>query len=394
MMRLGILPKDAKFNSPIWLHAVSVGEIMAARPLIEGLRILYPETRFFISTVTPTGNKIARGMAKKDDFVAYLPLDISFIVKKVVNKIEPRLFVVMETEIWPNLISCLQKRNVPIIIVNGRISDRSFKGYLSIKFLLKPVLHKINLFCVQTRLDSERLMHLGVLENRIQITGNMKFDVKNISDVAENKSTDFKLRLGIEPREKVLIAASTHQQEEGIILGVYKELLANFPNLKLLIAPRHPERTNEVDKIVMQNGFTPLRVSQLAGLPVSGLKGQTILILDTVGQLLNFYSIADIVFVGGSLIKKGGHNILEPAALGRPVIFGPHMFNFRDIASLFLENKAGILVHNKEELKINIRELLDNPERVAELTQRAKALVIKNQGATQRNLECIRMLLN
>jgi len=420
MMRLGILPKNIEFNRPIWIHAVSVGEVMAAKYLIEELRMVYPAQRLFISTVTPTGNKIAQSIAKGTDFVAYLPLDLSFIVKSVVDKINPLLFVAMETEIWPNLMSYLYKKNIPIIIANGRVSDHSFKGYLSIKFLLKPVLNKINLFCVQTHQDAERLMRLGVLGDRIQTTGNMKFDLQDYTDSPANLSdsrrdpalrekvnyTDFRLKLGLSFDEKLMVAGSTHRGEEEIILSVYKELLTDFPNLKLLIAPRHPERTGDIEKIVVKNGFNSVKVSELnrqmpplaaprhsavAGRPADW---QTVFILDTVGRLLDFYIIADIVFVGGSLVKKGGHNILEPAALGKPVIFGPHMFNFRDIAGLFLDKKAGILVYNKEELKIKIKELLNNPIRVNELSQRAQALILQNKGATRRNLEYIKRLLS
>lgn len=388
-MRLGILPQNIQLNRPIWIHAVSVGEVMAAKYLIEKLRIAYPDRRFVISTVTPTGNKIAKTIAKEADFVAYLPLDLGFIVKSVVDRINPLLFVAMETEIWPNLISYLYKKNIPVVIVNARISDRSFKGYLSIKLLLRPILDKINLFCVQTQTDAERLARLGVLRDRIQITGNMKFD-----NLAQGRdSADYRLKLGLKDDEKFIVAGSTHDGEEEIILDVYKDLLADFPTLKLLIAPRHPERTNQIEKIVIKNGFNSLRVSQLnSKLPTPN--SQPIFILDTVGQLLDFYRIADIVFVGGSLIRKGGHNILEPAALGKPVVFGPHMFNFRDIASLFLENRAGILVRDKEGLKVNIRGLLNNPERIGELSRNARSLILQNQGATVRNLEYIKTILS
>ena len=391
-MRFGILPRGLELNKPIWIHAVSVGEAMAVQNLVKELRIAYPDKRFFISTVTPTGNKIARSIAKETDFVSYFPLDLSFIIRSFVDKVKPSLFIITETEIWPNLISYLYKKNIPVIVVNGRISDHSFKGYLSIKFLLKPILNKINLFCAQAHQDGERLMQLGVLQDRIKITGNMKFDLQDYTDFKKDY-TDLKVKLGMGNEERFFVAGSTHPKEEEIILGAYKELLSDFPNLKLLIAPRHPERAKQVEKLITRYDFKPIKISQLSLLPIIyNLK--PIFILDTVGQLLNFYGIADIVFVGGSMIKKGGHNILEPAALGKPVLFGPYMFNFRDIAGLFLDKKAGILVHNKEELKMNIRELLNNPDRAVVLTQRAKALIMQNQGATRRNLEYIKMLLN
>lgn len=390
-MRLGILPEGLELNRPIWIHAVSVGEVMAVKKLIAELRAAYPDKRIVISTVTPTGNKIAQSIAGDNDSVIYLPLDLSFIVRKVVEKINPSLFIMAETEIWPNLISYLARRKMPILLVNGRISERSFKGYLSIRFLIRPLLKKINLFCVQTKTDAQRLLRLGVLENRIKITGNMKFDIQNYAD-AKKDYPDYKLKLGLGPKEKFLVAGSTHPGEEEIILGAYKKLLGEFAQLRLLIAPRHPERAKEIEKIALKNGFSCVFISHLDLRPDT-LTSKPIFILDTIGRLMDFYNIADIVFVGGSFIKKGGHNILEPASFGKPVIFGPHMFNFRDIASLFLENKASLLVRNKEELELNIRDLLNNTARASGLSQAAGALILQNQGATQRNLEYIRNYL-
>lgn len=392
-MRLGILPSGLKLNEPIWIHAVSVGEVMAVKNLLRELKLAYPDKRFFISTVTPTGNKIARAIAKETDFVSYFPLDLSFIVRSVVDKIKPSLFIIMETEIWPNLISYLYQKDIPIVLVNGRLSDRSFKGYLSIKFLLKPILSKINLFCVQTRSDAERLLCLGVSADRIQITGNMKFDNADYSDKKIADSLDkYKTLLGLSKEEKLWVCGSTHPGEEEIILDVHKKLLGEFPQLKLLIAPRHPERAGQIEKIVSRLGFHTVFTSALPYKPCNCIS-KPIFILDVIGELVYFYNIASIVFVGGSLIKKGGHNILEPASLGKPVIIGPYMFNFRDITGLFLENKACILTHNREELLANIKDLLRNPDRSIELSLRAKAIILQNQGATARNLEYIKKYL-
>ena len=239
-MRLGILPEDLELNQPIWLHAVSVGEVMATRKVIAELRVTYPDKKFLVSTVTPTGNKIAKGIARPSDFVSYLPLDLSFIVRYVVDRIKPSLFVIMETEIWPNLISYLYRKNIPIILVNGRISNRSFGGYRIIKFLFKPLLNKINLFCVQTKVDAERFLRLGVPQEKIKITGNMKFDIADL----KKDYTDYRLKLGLDAQERLLVAGSTHPGEEEVILSIYKELLRDFPDLQLLIAPRHPERAS------------------------------------------------------------------------------------------------------------------------------------------------------
>ncbi len=385
LSRFGILPKDLKLDQPIWVHAVSVGEAIVVRGLISELRKAYPEKKFFISTVTTTGNKIAKTIVGDSDFVTYLPLDFSFIVKSVLNKIRPSLLILAETEIWPNLISSLATRNIPIIVVNGRISDSSFRGYLMIKFLLKFILNKVSLFCVQSQRDAQRLSCLGVSSDKINITGNMKFDVTDY--------TDFRRKPGlISPKEKLLVAGSTHPGEEGIILNVYQGLIREFPDLRLLIAPRHPERAKDIEKIVIKYGFMPFGISQLNGQTGEQANRQTVFILDTIGQLINYYAIADIVFVGGSLVKKGGHNILEPAFLGKPILFGPHMFNFCDIAELFLKNQAAILAHNPRELKEKIKDLLNNSSRAMQLSWRSKKLILENQGATQRNLNLIKNL--
>ena len=406
--RLGILPKDLKLGRPIWIHAVSVGEVMAVRGLIGELTKNYPDNKIVISTVTSTGNKIAKGSARECDFVTYLPLDFSFIVRMVVGKIRPALFIIAETEIWPNLISCLYSKNIPIAVVNGRISDSSFRGYLMIKFLLKPILNRISLFCMQTERDAQRLIRLGVSGNKINVTGNMKFDARDYTDERIADYTDERMELGLKDKEKLLVAGSTHPGEEEIVLGVYKKLLAEFTYLRLLIAPRDPERAKEVEGIVIKYGFLVQRVSRLAGERVSGFAGlpvsrlnrhtgtpahrQTVFILDTVGHLVDYYAVSDLVFVGGSLIRKGGHNILEPASLGKPILFGPHMFNFRDIAELFLENQAAQSVRNRDELAQKLRDLLNDSSKALQFSRRAKGLIRENQGATQKNLGLIKNL--
>jgi len=391
LLRFGILPKDLAIDRPIWIHAVSVGEAMAVKALAAELRAIYPDKRFVISTVTPTGNKIARGLAKDGDFVTYLPFDFSFIVKSVIDKINPSFFIIAETEIWPNLISYLHKKNIPISVVNGRISDSSYRGYFMIRFLLKPILDKISLFCVQTNSDAERFKGLGVPEEKIKITGNMKFDIEDYAD-SKKDYADYRKRLDLEFSGKLLVAGSTHPGEEEIILNVYKDSLSEFPYLKLLIAPRHPERAQEIANLIRKFGFETRMISLSNSQTVKQSDSQTVFILDTMGQLINYYAIADIVFVGGSLIKKGGHNILEPASFAKPILFGPYMFNFRDIAELFLINQAAILVNNQEELKVKIKEFLGAPAQTQQMGQRAKELILDNAGATKRNAQLIKKL--
>jgi len=411
LSRLGILPGDLKLDRPIWIHAVSVGEAMAVRGLLRELKKEFKQKDFVISTVTATGNKIARGMAEDKDLVTYLPLDFSFVVNRVINKIKPGLFIIAETEIWPNLISCLYKQNIPIALVNGRISDSSFRGYLSIKFLLRPVLNKITVFCVQTECCALRLERLGVLKDKIHITGNMKFDVEDYAECSYSSSgpsasrsdtafmshstrdTDLRKKLGLGFQGKLWAAGSTHPGEEEIILHTHKQLIADFQDLKLLIAPRHPERASDIENIILKFGFKPCRISQLDEQTNRRTGEQEVFILDTIGQLMPHYAVADIVFVGGSLVAKGGHNILEPVSLDKPVLFGPHMFNFRDIAELFFSNQGAILVHNQRELTGKIKFLLNNPFAREAMVKRARQLLLQNQGATQKNLEYIRGLI-
>ena len=397
LMRLGIFSDEQRKHlagkRPIWLHAVSVGEALASKALLEELHKAYPDTQMVISTVTPTGNKIARKIAQEKDFVFYLPFDVSFIVKKVVRLINPRLVIIAETEIWPNVIRCLYKRAIPIITVNARISDGSFKGYRLIKFLIKPVMNTINAFCVQTETDANRLVALGVIDEKIKITGNMKFDTSALraSDPAIREE-EYRKKLGLGERERLLVAGSTHPGEEEIILEVYKKLLNEFSDLKLLIAPRHPERAKELAQLVLSCNLDAVFISKLRGTIEEG-RGTKVFILDTIGQLKDFYAASDIVFIGGSLIKKGGQNILEPAALAKPIVCGAYMFNFRDITALFLKNHACIMAHNKEELFKNIADLLRNPKERDALGARAKALIAQNQGATMRNMEYIKKLM-
>lgn len=382
--RLGRLPKDLDLGRPIWVHAVSVGEAMSIKELVAELRQEFPVLRFIISTVTPTGNNVVKSFARRQDFVTYLPFDFSFIVNKVIERVNPKVFIIVETELWPNLIRCLFKRNIPIVVVNCRISDSSLGGYKAFKFLFKPLLNKINLFCCQSNQDAARLEMIGANKNNIRVTGNMKFDLKAASASFEDAG------LKLDDSEELLVAGSTHPGEEEIILQIYKTLRKSHPELRLLIAPRRPERAREVAEIARKNGFDYQFVSGMSG---QNVQSPVVFILDTIGKLVSFYAIADIVFMGGTMIKKGGHNIIEPAALGKPVIFGQYMFNFRDIAFQFVESNCAVMAHNEKELEEKISFFLDNPESAAELGRRAQALVARNRGATHRNIELIKQII-
>lgn len=385
--RLGFLPEDLELDRPIWVHAVSVGEAVAARGLIEELRAAYPRKQFVISTVTPTGNRIARSIAQEGDFATYLPLDFNFIVRHVIDTLRPCLFIIVETELWPNLIAHLARRRIPLVMVNGRISDRSFSGYRRARFLFKPLLKKVALFCVQGERDASRLEALGVGREAIRVAGNMKFDIR--IEYAGGEA-EVRQRLGLGDTARLLVAGSTHPPEEEIILEAYRSVCKEFPGLRLLIAPRHPERAFEVMRMVRCRGATPVRMSQHGSARLDADSGKNVFILDTVGELLQFYACADIVFVGGSLARKGGHNILEPASFAKPILTGPHLYNFPDIAELFIAGGGCIVVRTPAQLVERIGELLRDPAAAGRLGEAGRSLIRAHQGATRRHAELLR----
>ena len=388
LARLGILPKGLNLAGAVWIHAVSLGEAVSVRGIYEGVKKEFSSKRAVFSTVTLTGNKIAKSYCQAGDFVTFLPLDFSFLVRNFIKRVRPSVFIAAETEIWPNLISYLFQEKVPVIVVNARISDSSFRGYMLVRMLIKPILNKVTLFCAQSEEDARRLIILGVEDKKIKVTGNIKFDAAK-SLPSDFNVQNYRKKLGLAKEDKVFVAASTHSPEEEQILSVYKDLVGDLSNLKLILAPRHPERFSEISVLVKKYGFNPVSINSLEGKQHAISKGD-IFILDFIGQLVYYYAIADVVFVGGSLAKKGGHNILEPAAQGKPVIFGPNMFNFRDITDLFIKNHAGIQVKGSDELRNKIKILFKKPELAAGLCRSADALILRNKGATLRNLEYIK----
>jgi len=386
ILRLGMLPRNIKFSRPIWLHAVSVGEILSSKPLLAKIRQLYPDRQIVISTITSTGNKIAQGLIQDKDFVFYLPLDLSFIVRRVIKRINPAVCIILETEIWPNVISCLNKEGIPIALVNARISDKSYGKYKLVRFIFKPILGKINIFCVQSKTDAERFISLGVDEDKVKVAGNMKFDIQKTDSVRQGTDLTFS------EKDKLIVAGSTHPGEEEIVLRVYKKLLAESSDLKLLIAPRHPERAKEIAGLVSMYNFTPVLVSGFRA-RAQQAQANPVFILDTVGQLASLYALATVVFVGGSLVKKGGHNVIEPAYFSKAIIVGPYMHNFNDITDCFLKTNALVMVNNENEFKNSLELLLKNDAKRNSLGENAYKLIQTQQGAVQKNLEQISIFL-
>ena len=367
----------AASKGAIWIQAVSVGEVATCAGLIKKLKERFPDKKIVLSTITKTGNNLARRLFRDDAVIIYFPLDLSWIVKKVIALVDPCLYVMVETEIWPNVIKEISRRGVPSMIINGRISDRSFGKYRLAKPFLSGTMKRVGVFCMQSVKDAERIMGLGAPKDRVRVTGNMKFDVEVSIDAGRPES--LKRSMGMADDHMLLVAGSTHRGEETAVLEAFKMLSSEFPRLKLLIAPRHIERSGEVEDAARSAGFDPVLVLSI--------RNSNVFILDMIGQLRDVYSIATIVFVGGSLVPHGGQNPVEPAALGKPVIFGPHMFNFREISASLLDSGAAILIKGPKELSGSIKSLLLDPVKRSEMAKRAGSVIADKRGATDRNIK-------
>ena len=390
--RLGYLPVSFNLDGDesIWVHAVSVGEVLSARPLISELRARYPKLRLFLSTTTLTGQQLARRSVSDVDAVFYFPFDWTFTARRTLNVVRPRLFVMTETEIWPNLLRECQKRGVKTIVVNGRISYRSFPRYRLIRPFMKRVLRDIDRFCVQGEETSRRLLALGADPGRVTVTGSLKFDSLE-SSPTPGRGRERVLRFfRVPPGRPVIIAGSTLKGEEEPVIRAFNRVRASGVNALLVIAARHPERFDEVERLCRHEGLSVVRRTEL---PIDAEPRADAVVLDTIGELAQLYQIATVVFIGGSLVPAGGHNILEPALYGKPIVFGPHMQNFGEIADTFLSNGAAIQVRTAGDLEDSMLSLIGDPVRRARVGAAARALVESNRGARDRTLAVIRDLL-
>ena len=383
--RLGYLPVSFNLDGDdsIWVHAVSVGEVLAARPLIAELRRRYPRLRLFLSTTTLAGQQLARQGVTDVDGVLYFPFDWAFSVRRTLNHVKPRLFVMIETEIWPNLLRECRRRGIPTVLVNGRISYRSFPRYRLIRPLFRHVLADVDRFCVQGGEAARRLEELGADPARITVTGSLKFDALDVIPTPGRGRERVLRFFRMSPNRPVLVAGSTLQGEEAAIVRAFNRLRAGGSNPLLVLAARHPERFAEVERLCRSEGLSTVRRTDL---PIDAEPRADAVVLDTIGELAEVYQIATVVFVGGSLVRAGGHNILEPAVFGKPIVFGPHMENFAEIAETFLANDAASQVRSDRELETTIVSLMEDPVRRARLGAAARALVDANRGARDRTL--------
>ena len=391
--RLGFLPITFNVDgeSSIWIHAVSVGEVLAARALAADLKARYPRLRLFLSTTTIGGQQVARRLSDVDA-VFYFPFDWTFIVRRTLGLVRPRVFVMMETEIWPNLLRECRAQGVGTVIINGRISSRSYPRYRLIRRFFRRVLADVDRFCMQSEESARRIVELGADPSRVTVTGSLKFDSLQAPPPAgHGRPRDRVLRFfRVSPARTVIVAGSTMRGEESAVLRASARIKTTIPSALVVLAPRQPERFAEAERIARDAGLVAVRRSEL---PIDAEPRADVVVLDTIGELAQLYQVAKAVFVGGSLADYGGHNILEPAIFGKPIVFGPHMQNFKEIADAFVANDAAIQVRSEQELEEALLTLVTDPVRRARLGAAARALVEANRGAKDKTLDVVAELL-
>jgi len=376
----------------IWIHAVSLGEVVAVAPLVRNLRRRYPETRLVVSTVTETGREAVEQRLEGVAEHRYAPLDFPWVVNQAIDRLKPNLYIFVETELWPNILRSLRRRNVPSILVNGRLSTRSFKRQCLpvIRDFYRTMLNMISCCLMQSERDAQRMIQLGAEPSRVRCTGNIKFD-QPIPQAAAGAVVS-KGALGLTDRELLVVAGSTHPGEEEAIVNVYQVLSPEFPNLRLVLAPRHIERAAQVEQMIKAKGLTVARRSTGGQEPMAGM-GARVLVLDTRGELALLYRDAVVAFVGGTLAPVGGHNLLEPAVWGKPVLFGPHTDHCAEVAALLVNAQGGLVVQDEPDLAQGLRALLRDPAALQRMGQAAQRVVADNQGALQRSEDIIATFL-
>jgi len=371
----------------IWVHAVSVGESIAAAPMIRALQARYPDLPITVTCMTPTGSERIQALFGESVQHCYLSYDLPWAAARFLDRAQPRLAVVMETELWPNHIHQCAKRGIPVALANARLSERSARGYARFRKLTAPMLAELSLIAVQTQTEAQRFLDLGARPGCVEVTGSIKFDLKIDAELLQRADA---LRQQWQATTRpVWIAASTHAGEDEIILAAHRHLLGKHPDALLILVPRHPERFNSVNELCLSQGLTTRRRS--TGEAVQA--GDQVLLGDTMGELLFLYALADIAFVGGSLVANGGHNLLEPAALGKPVLSGPHLFNFLEIAAQLREAGALSEVENAMQLADKVAALLNEPSEMQRMSQAGLSVLKANQGALERLLEGLQRLL-
>lgn len=376
--RVGFVPRAS--GTVVWVHAVSVGETIAAAPMVRRLLARNPDITVLMTAMTDTGLTQAMKMFGSQVQYAYAPYDTPGSIRRFLNRVNPRILVIMETEIWPNMIRQSRARGVPVFLINARLSERSAQGYERVKRLVAPIMRSISWVAAQAEKDAERFRRIGVAASKVAVTGSVKFDV-DIPEAVRQESLQLKQSLSNRP---VWVAGSTHEGEDAQLLAAHKQLLRNQPEALLIIVPRHPERFESVADLVLQNEFSLARRS-LGG----DFSGAQVYLGDTMGELMMLYGASDVAFVGGSLIQRGGHNPLEPAGWGIPVVSGHHVFNFETIYQRLLDDGGVTMVGNSDELFHHLSALFSNADERQASGQRALSVVNKNKGALDRVVDGI-----
>jgi 3-deoxy-D-manno-octulosonic-acid transferase len=381
----------ALFNKPpanngIVVHAVSMGEVNAASEMIRSLMKRFPDYPLGITTLTPTGSDRARNLFPGAAFQLYAPFDLPGAVRRFFDRVQPRLLIIMETEIWPNWYHEAARRGIPVIIANARISEQSIGAYRRLGQLIGPALKSVSQIAAQSKLDAERLIEIGADSGRLTVTGNLKFDINLPPSLLEQAEP---IRLAWGTDRLVLLAGSTHEGDEIIMLKAFKPVLEKFAGALLVLVPRHPERFSRAAQLARNAGLTVALRSEGISCPRSA----QCFIIDSMGELMRYYAASDVAFVGGSTDRIGGHNVLEPAAMGKPVIVGPHTFNFKEITGQLIEHNAAFRIQNELELEQTVCRLFDDPELRDRMGQAGIDLVKSGQGALGRTLEVIDAVL-
>ncbi len=382
--RLGYAPALPAAGPNLWVHAVSVGEAQAASALVRALRARVPPMTIMVTTTTPTGAATVRRLFRDEVRHCYLPFDLPTALARFIERARPTALVIMETELWPNLLHCCRCARIPVLIANARLSERSFSRYRRWPASVRGMLAAVTALCAQSRADAERFMALGAAESRVHVTGNIKFDVTGPGDLQDRA---LRLKQELAPGRRVWMAASTHEGEEAAVLSAFAVLRQRDPGLLLVLTPRHPERFGKVFDLCREQGFATTRRTAPSN------ERPDVFLADTMGELPLFYALSEVAFVGGSLVAAGGHNPLEPAALGIPVVTGPHIFNFTAVYGLLTASEAAWVVNDADELLSRLLILLADSDLRATAGRRAQAVVAENRGAVERVMAILMPLL-
>ena len=393
--RLGALPPGTreKFVSKrvLWFHAASVGEVKLLSSIISRVKKKNPDYSVVVSTLTKAGRAEGKRSLKGVDLLFYLPIDFPIFVKKVFKQLNPMALLLVETEIWPNLIREAKIHRVQVALINGRLSPASFQSYFKLRSFFSFVLSWYDLFCMRTEQDAERLLLLGVDPEKVKVVGNLKYDTA-LSDCSRLNQDDLRNTLGISRNSKVVVAGSTEEGEERMVLDVFKKLKLQHPDSFLILAPRHLNRLKQVENELIKSGLKYMRRTQIKH-ETAAINNLDVILLDTIGELFSLYSIAEVAFVGGSLIPFGGHNVLEPAMHSVPVLFGPHMDHFKESSGLLLKSGGAMMVNGSQELFLKISELLRNEDKRKEMGKMAHNFIKKHQGPADKTVDLLLPLI-